>query len=230
MQVTDEWLYEKMPIVDAAIVQRLEEGVKKDYIFTNHFIKAMNRLIKRETYMDAAKLVKKITQRAAVIVLVMFMGALAVPMSVKAYQAQLFHTIKTIVDGKIGIYSYKSYAIEDDGLTDTILRPRYIPDGYELTDETHTDTSSVLEYSKANRHLIYNQKIITNEKMIFDMSFDRVERIGVNGMTVLVYWYQDDTFWAYGEYGNSIYILAGDSIETDDIEDEIKKIYKHWIW
>ena len=126
----------------------------------------------------------------------------------------------------IGIYSYEPHAIEDGGLTDTILRPRYIPDGYELTDETHTDTSAVLEYSKANRHLIYNQKIITNEKMIFDMSFDRVERIGINGMTVLVYWYQDDTFWAYGEYGNSIYILAGDSIETD----EIQKIYKHWIW
>lgn len=226
MQVTDEWLYEKMPIVDAAIIQRLEEGVEKDYVFTNYFIKAMNRLIQRETYMDAAKLVKKITQRAAVIVLIMFLGALAVPMSVKAYQAQLFHTIKTIFDGKIGIYSYETNAIEDGGLTDTILRPRYIPDGYELTDETHTDTSAVLEYSKADRHLIYNQKIITNEKMIFDMSFDRVERIGVNGMTVLVYWYQDDTFWAYGEYGNSIYILAGDSIETD----EIQKIYKHWIW
>ena len=188
MQVTDEWLYEKMPIVDAAIIQRLEEGVEKDYVFTNYFIKAMNRLIQRETYMDAAKLVKKITQRAAVIVLIMFLGALAVPMSVKAYQAQLFHTIKTIFDGKIGIYSYESYAITDGKLADTILCPSYIPDGYELTDETHTDTSAVLEYSKADRHLIYNQKIITNEKMIFDMSFDRVERIGVNGMTVLVYW------------------------------------------
>ena len=106
MKVTDEWLYEKMPIVDAAIIQRLEEGEEKDYVFTNHFIKAMNRLIQRETYMDAAKLVKRITQRAAVIVLVMLLGALAVPMSVKAYQAQLFHTIKTIFDGKIGIYSY----------------------------------------------------------------------------------------------------------------------------
>ena len=226
MQVTDEWLYEKMPIVDAAIIQRLEDGVDGNYVFSNKFVKAMNRLIQKEKYMTAAKLVKKITQRVAVIVLIMFLGALAVPMSVKAYQAQLFHTIKTIIDRKIGIYSYEPYAIEDGGLTDTILRPRYIPDGYELTDETHTDTSAVLEYSKADRHLIYNQKIITNEKMIFDMSFDRVERIGVNGMTVLVYWYQDDTFWAYGEYGNSIYILAGDSIETD----EIQKIYKHWIW
>lgn len=226
MQVTDEWLYEKMPIVDAAIIQRLEEHVGKDYVFSNQFTKVMHRLIKRETYMDAAKLVKKIAQRAAVIVLIMFLGALAVPMSVKAYQSRLFHTIKTIFDGKIGIYSYESYAITDGKLADTILCPSYIPDGYELTDENHTATSTVLEYSKANRHLIYNQKIISSEKMIFDMSFDRMERMTINGMTVLVYWYQDDTFWAYGEYGNSIYILAGDSIKTD----EIQKIYKHWIW
>ena len=50
MQVTDEWLYEKMPIVDAAIIQRLEERVGKDYVFSNQFTKAMHRLIKRETY------------------------------------------------------------------------------------------------------------------------------------------------------------------------------------
>ncbi len=226
MQVTDEWLYEKMPIVDAAIMQRLEEGVDGNYVFSNKSVKAMNRLIQKEKYMTAAKLVKKITQRVAVIVLIMFLGALTVPMSVKAYQAQLFHTIKTIFDGKIGIYSYEPYAIKEGDLTDTILRPGYIPNGYELTDENHTDTSSVLEYSKANQHLIYNQKIITNEKMIFDMSYDHMDRMGINGMTVLVYWYQDETFWAYGEYGNSIYILAGDSIERTEIE----KIYKHWIW
>ena len=43
MQVTDEWLYEKMPIVDAAIMQRLEERVGKDYVFSNQFTKAMHR-------------------------------------------------------------------------------------------------------------------------------------------------------------------------------------------
>jgi len=226
MQVTDEWLYEKMPIVDAAIIQRLEDGVDGNYVFSNKFVKAMNRLIQKEKYMTAAKLVKKITQRVAVIVLIMFLGALAVPMSVKAYQTQFFHTIKTIFEGKIGICSYEPHAIEAGELTDMILRPGYLPKGYELTGENHTDTSSVMEYGKAGRYLICNQKIVTNEKMVFDMSFDHMERTEINGMTVLIHWYRDATFWAYGEYGNSIYILAGDSIERTEIE----KIYKHWIW
>ena len=47
-----------------------------------------------------------------------------------------------------------------------------------------------------------------------------------NGMTVFLYRYTDETFWAYGEYGNSIYVLAGDTIQKEEIE----KIYKHWIW
>ena len=38
--------------------------------------------------------------------------------------------------------------------------------------------------------------------------------------------YTDETFWAYGEYGNSVYVLAGDTIQKEEIE----KIYKHWIW
>ena len=71
-----------------------------------------------------------------------------------------------------------------------------------------------------------NGYYVSYEKMIFDMSFDCMEQIAINGMTVSVYWYRDDTFWAYGEYGNSIYVLAGDKIEKENIE----KIYKHWIW
>jgi RNA binding exosome subunit len=53
-----------------------------------------------------------------------------------------------------------------------------------------------------------------------------VEQIRINGMTVFLYRYTDETFWAYGEYGNSIYVLAGDTIQKEEIE----KIYKHWIW
>ena len=33
MKVTDEWLYEKMPIVDAAMVRQLEVCTKKNTFF-----------------------------------------------------------------------------------------------------------------------------------------------------------------------------------------------------
>ena len=42
MRVTDEWLYKKMPIVDAAMVKRLEDDIDKEYVFSDKFIRHMN--------------------------------------------------------------------------------------------------------------------------------------------------------------------------------------------
>ena len=39
MKVTDEWLYEKMPIVDAAMVRQLEVCTQKKYVFSDKFRK-----------------------------------------------------------------------------------------------------------------------------------------------------------------------------------------------
>ena len=65
MKVTDEWLYEKMPIVDAAMVRQLEVCTQKDYVFSDKFRKRMKRLIQKEKYMYAEKQLKKITQKIA---------------------------------------------------------------------------------------------------------------------------------------------------------------------
>lgn len=223
MKVTDEWLYEKMPIVDAAMVGQLEACTKKDYVFSDKFTKRMKRLMQKEKYMHVKKQLKKITQKIAVAALVMLIGAFTVTMSVEAYRVYFFHTIKTVIDGKISIYSYES---DEEMISDTIIEPQYVPHGYELAEEKTTDISSVMEYQKSKKYLIFQQKIVTHQQMIFDRNYDAVEQIRINGMTVFVYKYADHTFWAYGEYGNSIYMLAGDRIKKDEIE----KIYKHWIW
>ena len=59
MKVTDEWLYEKMPIVDAAMVRQLEVCTQKKYVFSDKFRKRMKRLIQKEKYMYAEKQLKK---------------------------------------------------------------------------------------------------------------------------------------------------------------------------
>ena len=51
MKVTDEWLYEKMPIVDAAMVRQLEVCTQKDYVFSDKFKKRMKRMIQKEKYL-----------------------------------------------------------------------------------------------------------------------------------------------------------------------------------
>ena len=112
----------------------------------------MNRLIKREKYMYSAKILKKIAQRVAVIVVVMLMGTFTVTMSVEACRIHFFHTIKTILDGNISIYSYE---LENGNISDAILHPRYLPDGYQLVEEHRTDTSSVMKYSRADRIFLF---------------------------------------------------------------------------
>ena len=91
MKVTDEWLYEKMPIVDAAMVRQLEVCTQKKYVFSDKFRKRMKRLIQKEKYMYAEKQLKKITQKIAAAAVVMLVGALTVTMSVEAYRS-IFQT------------------------------------------------------------------------------------------------------------------------------------------
>ena len=54
MKVTDEWLYEKMPIVDAAMVRQLEVCTQKKYVFSDKFRKRMKRLIAQNESTDEA--------------------------------------------------------------------------------------------------------------------------------------------------------------------------------
>lgn len=62
-------------------------------------------------------------------------------------------------------------------ISDTILKPQYIPDNYRLNEEKITDATSVLEYGNDKKHLIFQQTIVTNEKMIFDTNYNSVEQI-----------------------------------------------------
>ena len=119
MKVTDEWLYEKMPIVDAAMVRQLEVCTQKKYVFSDKFRKRMKRLIQKEKYMYAEKQLKKITQKIAAAAVVMLVGALTVTMSVEAYRVRFFHTIKMVLDGNISIYSYES---DEEKISDTIFQ------------------------------------------------------------------------------------------------------------
>lgn len=101
---------------------------------------------------------------------------------------------------------------------------RMNPDSYQIIDIR--DETEIGHGAIPGAVAVATEEIEGNEKMIFDTNYNSVEQIRINGMTVFLYRYTDETFWAYGEYGNSVYVLAGDTIQKEEIE----KIYKHWIW
>jgi len=223
MQVTDEWLYEKMPVVDAAIIQRVEDMTDFDYTFSDTFEQKMAKLLRQEKYIGMMSRLKNISGRVAVFALVLVTAFFSVTMSVEAYRVRFFATIKTVLEDHTGIYSYRTMD-ETKNAADTMAEPQYVPAGYRQENAKQSEKAALYEYSSGDKELIFQQKIVSDEKELYDESYDRMERLSANGVDVCVHWYENDTFWAYAEYQDSVYVLSGDTITTD----EIVKIYEKW--
>ena len=54
MKVTDDWLYQYMPVVDEALIRGIEDSTDYEYQFSEQFEKKMEQLIRRENR-DAQK-------------------------------------------------------------------------------------------------------------------------------------------------------------------------------
>ena len=50
MEVTDEWLYKYMPVVDRAIIKALESQVDNEYEFSERFERNMKKVIWKEAH------------------------------------------------------------------------------------------------------------------------------------------------------------------------------------
>ena len=50
MEVTDEWLYQHMPVVDNAMITALENQVDREYVFSKRFEQKMQKVIRREAH------------------------------------------------------------------------------------------------------------------------------------------------------------------------------------
>ena len=47
MEVTDEWLYQHMPVVDNDMITALENQVDREYVFSKRFEQKMQKVIRR---------------------------------------------------------------------------------------------------------------------------------------------------------------------------------------
>ena len=50
MEITDEWLYQHMPVVDNAMITALENQVDREYVFSKRFEQKMQKVIRREAH------------------------------------------------------------------------------------------------------------------------------------------------------------------------------------
>ena len=223
VEVTDEWLYRYMPIVDEAMIREIESKVDTDYEFSDRFCKRMKRLCRREKYMDALQFLQEAGKRIAVVELMILISLLTATLSVEAYRVRFFEKVKEFL-GDMYRYSYQS-----EEKTEFQKRiPSYVPDGYELISNDGNENIMFLVYQNCDgEQLIFVQQYVTDGMdKYFDSEYDWEEQYTIAGSQLEIHRYESGMASAYFEYGESVYTITVYEYMTGE---EICRIIQEWI-
>ena len=213
INVTDEWLYLYMPVVDEAIIRELENNTNLEYRFSKDFNKKMKRVIKKEEF-PHLDIFYRIAKNAAVLLMCLLGSFLIVSMSVDAYRVKLFDTVKIIWEDSI----LHSYFTKGNPSKAVYYEPDYIPEGYQEAERASLDYWLSITYINENGDMItWDQMLIQDERqLIFDTEFDKQFTKVINGMSVVFSLYSDGYLHAYCEKDEYVYVLTADSISIEE--------------
>lgn len=223
IQVTDEWLYQYMPVVDEAIIRELESQVDESYEFSDKFRKRMRKLCRREKYMGGLQQLQKAGKRVAVIVLIIAASLMTITMSVEAYRVRFFESVKELL-GDMFRYSYQS----DETAEFEKKTPSYVPEGYELVSNDGNENITFLVYqNETGAQMIFIQQYVTDGMERYcDSEYDWVERYTIAGSPLEIYRYDSGLASAYFEYGESVYTITAYEYITGD---QFCRMIQEWI-
>ncbi len=117
MEITDEWLYQHMPVVDNAMITALENQVDREYVFSKRFEQKMQKVIRREAH-PVLTGAQQLLKRMAIFFTGIVCTGLVLTLSVDAYRDKFFMTLKTLREDATQ-YNYSSEE-KDAVLTPTI--------------------------------------------------------------------------------------------------------------
>ena len=221
IQVTDEWLYKYMPVVDEAMIRRLETSTNKHIPFSRAFERKMRKLIRREKYgllMQARGGLKRI---AAV-----FVGLIsAFSLVTFGVQADRLVFFKTIVKD-FGDHVLKQFEVHGEGEF-VVNEPGYIPEGYELCELLSDNNTAMWLYQNGYMEALSMDQFRAGEGAIYaiDSEYQYVKQVDTSVGDIEIKIYESGFKYVYLEYKNSIYTLSADNLS---IEENVK-ICEEWI-
>ena len=226
MKVTDDWLYQYMPVVDEALIRGIEDSTDYEYQFSERFEKNMEQLIRRENR-DARKdrwkaftgrLMQNVRKSAgymaaaaACVVLLILTGALLGQQGSRdtAGSAPIRENQGAGTD-----FSEKS--------------PACMPDGYRLVSEQEDATSYEMVYENDMGIIctLRQETEITGSTVAPGSDFRRKESVQLEGALIEIYWYEDGSSYSYCAYENCAYTVEAEQLSAEEIEE----IYTNWIY
>ena len=216
MEVTDEWLYQHMPVVDNAMITALENQVDREYVFSKRFEQKMQKVIRREAH-PVLTGAQQLLKRIAIFFTGIVCGGLVLTLSVDAYRDKFFMTLKTLREDATQ-YNYSSEE-KDAVLAPTI--PTCIPEGYTETDRRDSPLFCEIFYeNNAGEQLIWEQMLISANNaltLVLDNEYDAEEEHVIGGHIATVYTYVDGYVMAYYEADNYVYVITADHMTAEEM-------------
>ncbi len=214
IQLTDEFLYQCMPIIDEAMIKALEAQVDDTYQFSEKFEKKMKRVIWKESHMWL-KDFYRFVRRAAIFVICIIAALFILTMSVDAYRDKFFRTVKEIWEDSI---MYRYFTDENKPGVGA-KEPSYIPEGYQEVERVVSDEllSIVYENESGNQIFWDCMLIIDEDYNILDSEYDDETVVKVNGENLVISLYSEGYATAYYEYNEYVFILNASNLDKEEI-------------
>ena len=216
MEITDEWLYQHMPVVDNAMIKALENQVDENYVFSKRFERKMKKVIRLEAH-PVLTGAQQILKRVALFFTGIVCAGLVLTLSVDAYRDKFFMTLKTLRQDATQ-YNYSSEE-KDAVLTPTI--PTYIPEGYTETNRIDTPLFCEIFYENdAGEQIIWEQMLISANNaltLVLDNEYDAEEERVVDGHIATLYTYMNGYAMAYYEADNYVYVITADYMTAEEM-------------
>ena len=226
MKVTDDWLYQYMPVVDEVLIRGIEDSTDYEYQFSEQFEKKMEQLIRRERR-DARKgRWKAFTGR-----LMQNLRMSAGYMAAAAACAGLLILTGVLLRQQGSGDTAGSAPVRENNGAGTDFReksPACMPEGYRLVSEQEDGTSyeMVYENDRGMTCTLRQEPETTDGTAVPDPDFRREESVQLKEALIEIYWYEDGSSYSYCRYENCAYTVEAAQLSTEEIEE----IYMNWIY
>lgn len=217
MEVTDELLYQYMPIADEMDLDALEaEIADEEIVLSKKFERRMKRLMWKEEHKWVAGF-GKFMARVAVVMLCVLGVSLAVTMSVDAYRSKFFQTVQEIWEDSV----VHTYDVGEEGQEFVPHEPSYIPEGYEEVSRYVTDRTLSIEYENKEKQYLYWDQLRVNQDSwtAIDNEYDSQKITRVDNQVITINYYKDGFFKAYSENEQYIFIVSGENLTVEEIQE-----------
>jgi hypothetical protein len=195
-----------------------------EHKFSPEFERKMKKLMRGQTRKLRMKKARKVLSRAAIVILVVMAIGFTFTMSVEAVRVQFINSIREFAEEYIGF----SFSERNEQSSGEILRPAYLPEGYDESDVQTTQAGVRITYRHSN-----GKRIILKQQVMLDGTEVRIDGEHISDYYVTVYLgvdlqvyegiNEDADNYIIWEDGSSFFQLSG-SIESSELLEMAKSI------